>query len=193
MPDGRLHSVNKIRRPPVAEASAKEAGMFNFQESSISQALKAQMNAQFSLFTQCSDKMLEGVQKINELNAQIAKTMYEDSVARAQQFLAPNEPSDKNPAPPDQAQPAAEQIRAYQQNVQNIMVETQASIAKIVETLVPETARAAEAVVREVTEKASENTVKATQRQKEALEKMAMPINQFYERAAQGGASKPIH
>jgi phasin family protein len=177
---------------PVAAASAKEASMFNFQESSISQAVKAQLNAQFSLFSQCSDKMLEGVQKINELNAQIAKTMYEDSLAQAQQFFSPNERSDKNPTPPEQTQPAAEKIRAYQQNVQNVMVETQAGIAKIVETLVPETARAAEAVVREVTERASENTVKATQRQKEALEKMAVPINQFYERA-QGGASKPVH
>lgn len=167
--------------------------MFNFPESSISQAVKAQLNAQFSFFTHCSDKMLEGVQKMNELNTQVAKTIIDESLARAQQFLASNDQYGKASASAGQTQPAAEKIRAYQQHVQNIVMETQAGITKIVETHVPETARAAEAIVREVTERASENTVKATQRQKEALEKMAMPTTQAYERSAQGNVSKPIH
>jgi phasin family protein len=165
--------------------------MFNFPESSISQAVKAQLNAQFSFFTQYSDKVLDGVQKINELNAQVAKTMLDESLSTAQRILATKDQQQNLSVVAGQAQPAAEKIRAYQQHVQNILMETQAGIAKIVETHMPETARAAEAVVREVAQKATDDTARATQRQKEALEKVSMPITSPSERSAQGSAPKP--
>jgi phasin family protein len=166
--------------------------MFNFPESSISQAVKSQMDAQFSFFAQFSEKMLDGAQKLNELNMQVTKSMMEESLARTQQFLTSNDQS-KFTIPQGQALPAADKIRGYQQNVQNIVAETQASIARIVETHLPATARGAEAIVREVTQRASEDTVKATQRQKEALEKFVVPASQAAERAAQASASKPTH
>lgn len=165
--------------------------MFNFPESSLSQALKAQLNAQFSFFTQVSDKVLESAQKINELNAQIVKQMLDESLSTAQQLLESKDTQQNISVVGGQAQPAAEKIRAYQQRVQSILVETQAGIAKIVETNMPETARAAEAVVREVAQKANEDTAKATQRQKEVMEKMSVPINPPSERTAQG--KPPTH
>lgn len=162
--------------------------MFNFQETPISQAMKAQLDTQISFFAQFSDKMLEGMRKMNELNTQLAVNMMDESVVRAQQMFASGELPVKamNGGP-------VEKIRNYQQMMQNVVVETQAGIAKIMATHVPETVRACEAVVREVTAKASEDTAKATQRQKEALEQMTAPLAQAAERGAQASTSQPIH
>lgn len=167
--------------------------MSSFPQSSISDAVKAQLNTQISFFAQISDRMLEGVQKMNHLNAQVAKTLVDESLANAQQFLGSNDPYRNVSTAASQVQPAAEKIRAYQQHVQNIVVETQAGIAKVVETHIPEAARASEAIVKEAAQRASEETAKASQRQKEELEKTGVQMNQAFERAAQATASKPAH
>jgi phasin family protein len=167
--------------------------MFSFPESSLSDAVKAQLNAQFSFFAQFSDQMLDGIQKMNRLNAQVARTLFDESLAGAQQFFGSDDPYRTVSSAAGQSQPAVEKIRAYQQHVQNIVAETQAGIAKVVETHMPETTRASETLVKEATQKATEEAAKATQRHKEVIEKMTMPFNSGAERGGQGGAPKPTH
>jgi hypothetical protein len=170
----------------LPKSSSKEASMFNFQNTPISQAMKAQLDSQISFFAQFSDKMFESMQKINELNTQLAVIMVDESLTRAQQMFASSDQPGKELNGP------VEKIRNYQQRMQNVFVETQASIAKVVETHVPETVRACEAVVREMTQKASEDAAKVTQRQKEALHEMAAPVAAAAERGKEA-KSQPVH
>jgi uncharacterized protein YqeY len=177
--------VNNVRQLfGLLKTSVKGMTMFNMPENPVSQAVKAQLNAQFAFLTQFSDKMLEGVQKMNELNARAAKSMLDESLASAQHMLTSNQQDPNYSVLSGQGQPAADKIRAYQQNMQSILVETQAGIVKIMETYVPETTRAAQAVVKEVAQRASEDSARAVQGQKEALDKMTMPMNAPSERSA---------
>jgi phasin family protein len=159
--------------------------MFNFRQPTVSPAVKSQLNAQFSFFTALSNQMLDGVQKINDLNVQVAKAVLEETLTSTQQLLTSKDQQEAISIVAGQSQPTAEKMRAYRQHIENILAETQVNIAKVVESRIPETTRAAEAVVKEVAQKASEETAKATQRQKEALEKLGTPITQTADKSVQ--------
>jgi phasin family protein len=150
--------------------------MHDYTQSSITPAIKSQLEAQFSFFSDVSNKMFGALQKLNELNVQVAQTVMEESLSNAQQLISSNNHHDAISVIAGQAQPAAEKLRAYQHHVQNILAETQVNIAKTAETHLPETTRAAEAVVKEVAQKGAEETERATQRQKTAMEKLTNPI-----------------
>lgn len=164
--------------------------MFYFNQPSISPAVKSQVDAQFAFFSDLSKKMFESVQKLNELNVQVATTVFQESLTSAKQLLSSTDRNEALSIVAGQAQPTAEKIRAYQQHVHNILAETQANAAQTLESHIPKTVRATEAVVNEVAQKASEETEKATQRQKEAMEKLTTPIKSNIERASQGNGVK---
>jgi len=166
--------------------------MYSFNQPSISPAVKSQLDAQFAFFSDLSKKMFEGVQKINELNVQVANTVLEESLSSTRQLLLSAGSNEAISIVAGQTQPAAEKIRAYRQHVSNILVETQASVAQTFESHMPKTARAAEAVVKEVAQKASEETAKVTQRQQEAMAKLTTPIKQNIERPSQANGIKAV-
>jgi phasin family protein len=165
--------------------------MFNFTQSSVSPAVMSQLDAQFAFFSDLSKKMFECVQRMNELNVQVATTIVEESLASTRQLLSSADRNEALSIMAGQAQPTAEKVRAYQQHVRNILAETQAGAAQTLESHIPKTVRATEAVVKEVAQKASEETAKATQRQQEAMSKLTTPIRQNMERTGQANGSKP--
>ncbi len=149
--------------------------MFDYFQPYASPAMKAQLGAQFSFAMDLSKRIFDGVQKINELNVQVVKTLLKESAITTQKmFYSINKnvpaPVIDEPAPP----PVTEKIRAYQQHLQNILVETQADVAEAIESHMPETVHAAEVVVTEVVQKVSEETMKAAELQKQALEKITL-------------------
>jgi phasin family protein len=164
--------------------------MFNFSKTVSSPALKSQLESQFSLYSDVSKSIFTSIQKLNELNIQVAQTVMQETMTSAKEILGATDRHEVLAITAGQAQPAAEKIRAYHQHVQNIVAETQATLAKTVGAHMPDTTRAAEEVVREVAQKAAEETAKATQRQKEAMEKLTMPIRGNAERATQNGVIK---
>jgi phasin family protein len=149
--------------------------MMSFTQS-ITPASKAHLEAQYSLMSDMSQKLFDTVQKINELNIQVAKTVLEESLNNVQQVLVAKDPYEALSIAASQAQPAAEKVRAYQQHLTNIAARTQVDLAKTAESHVPNTTRTAAAVADEVARKASEETEKATQRQKAAMERLTNPI-----------------
>jgi phasin family protein len=155
----------------------------------ITPAVKAHMEAQFSLLNDMSQKLFNTAQKINELNIQVAQTMMEESLTSAHEVLAAKDPIEALSITAAQAQPTAEKVRAYQQHLSSIAAGTQVDLAKTAESHLSETTRTAAAVAEEVAHTASEETAKATQRQKTAMDKLTNPIN----RPGDGGtqARKP--
>jgi phasin family protein len=151
--------------------------MINFTNTvSQSPALQSQLETQFSLLTDMTKGIYESMQRLNELNIQVAQTVMQETMSVARDVLQASNPNEALSVTAGQAQPAAEKVRAYQQHVQNILTETQANIAKTVGAHVPNVTRATEEAVREVAQNASEETAKATKRQKEAMEKLTTPI-----------------
>jgi len=149
--------------------------MISFNQQ-ITPASKAHLEAQYSLLNDLSQRLFDTAQKVNELNIQVAKTVMEESFNNFQQVLVAKDPYEALSIAAAQAQPSAEKLRAYKQHLTNIAARTQVDLAKTAETHVPNTSRTAAAVADEVARIASEETEKATQRQRAAMERLTNPI-----------------
>jgi phasin family protein len=142
----------------------------------VTPAVRAHMEAQFSLMSDMSQKLFESAQRINELNIQVAQTLMEETISSTQQVLSANDPYEALSIASSQAQPNAEKVRAYQQHLSSIAAGTQVELARTAEAHLSETTRTATAVADEVVRRASEQTEKTTQRQRAAMEKLTQPI-----------------
>lgn len=151
--------------------------MIAFSQQEVPPALKSHMEAQFAFMSDLSKKMFDGVQKIGQLNIQVAQTLMEETLNSAQQLIQSNSPTDYLSVAASQVQPAAEKLRAYQQHLNNITAGVHVELSKAAEQHVPQTTRTAAAVAEEVVRRGAEETDKVTQRQKAAFEKLTKPIN----------------
>lgn len=151
--------------------------MLAFSKQEVPPALKSHLNAQFSFLSDLSRKMFDGVQRVNQLNVQVAQTIMEEAINSAHQLIESNTPSEYLSIAAAQVQPVAEKVRAYQQHLSNISAGVQAELSKTAEEHVPETSRTAAAVAEEVARRTTEESDKVTQRQKAAFEKLTRPIN----------------
>jgi phasin family protein len=149
--------------------------MYDFNQSR-SPAASAHLEAQFLMFTDLTKQLFGAMQKVNELNIQVAQTLMEETLANTRQVLSAKDPTEALSVIAGQAQPNAEKVRAYQQHLTDIAAGTQVNLAKTAETHVPQTTRTAQDLAEEVARRASEETEKATQRQRAAMEKLTTPI-----------------
>lgn len=159
--------------------------MLAFSQQEVPPAVKSHLEAQFAFMSDLSKKMFDGVQKIGQLNIQVAQTLMEETLNGAQQLIQSSSPMDYLSVTASQVQPAAEKMRAYQQHLSNITAGVQVELSRAAEQHVPETTRTAAAVAEEVVRRGAEETDKVTQRQKAAFEKLTKPINDGGNTAAQ--------
>lgn len=139
----------------------------------ITPAIQDFMNAQYALYSDMSERAFQSVKKINELNVQAATSVMEDSLRSVQQVMVAQDPYEAASIAAAQAQPTAEKLRNYQQELTNIAANTQAELAKTAESHVPNASRTAAAVADEVARNAKEQTEKSVARQKAAIDKTA--------------------
>jgi phasin family protein len=143
----------------------------------ITPAVKSHLEAQLSFCNDISKRILDSAQQIAELHLHLAQTFIDDLIAGSQQLLSVKDPTEFSAIMAAQTQPAVERMRAYQQRWSGILAGTQAELTKAAETHVPETSRTAAAVADEMLRKASEETEKAAQRQKDVMERITNPIH----------------
>lgn len=136
-------------------------------------SVNAHYEAQSQMFSDMTRNFFEAAQKIAELNMQTAKTMADEFLSSAQQMMISRDPFEMVSLTATQAQPMAEKVRAYQQHLTNIATQSQVEMVKTAESHVPKTAQTASAMADELARKATEETEKAAQRQKTAVEKMS--------------------
>jgi phasin family protein len=153
-----------------------------------SPAAQAYLESQFSMINDLSKQMFNAVQRFNELNIQVAQTVLEESISSAKQLCSAKDPQEALSLLAGQAQPNAEKLRAYQQHLTDIAVGTQVNLAKTAESHIPQTSRTAQDLATEVARRASEETEKATQRQRAAMEKLTTPIAKPAETGKGGSA-----
>jgi phasin family protein len=151
--------------------------MLGITKEEVPPALKSHLEAQFSFLTDVSKKMFEGVQRISQLNVQVAQTLMEEAISNSHQLIGSTTATDYLSIATSQAQPLAEKIRSYQQHLNNIGAGVQVELSRTAERHVPETARTAAALAEEVGRRTQEETEKVTQRQKAAFDKVSKPIN----------------
>lgn len=165
--------------------------MLAFTRQEVPPALKSHLDAQFSFLTDMSKKLFDGVQRIGQLNVQVAQTVMEEAISSTHQMIESNTPTEYLSVAAAQVQPVAEKVRAYQQHLTNIAAGLQVELSKTAEAHVPETTRTAAAVAEEVVRRGAEETDKVTQRQKAVFEKLTRPINDGREISQQNGSMHP--
>src|SRR3979411_1546312 len=135
--------------------------MFSFPEQ-ISAATKTNFEAQLALITALTNKTFESVEKMIDLNMNVAKASLEESAANVQQLLSAKDPQEFFALSAAQAQPTAEKAFAYSRHLASIASSTQAEFAKAAEVQIAETTRKVTALVDEVSKNApagSENAI----------------------------------
>jgi phasin family protein len=128
----------------------------------FSAASKANLEANLALLSALTNKTFESVEKVIDLNLNVAKASLEESNAAAKQFLAAKDAQEWLSLAAAQAQPNAEKALAYGRHLAGIASAVQAEFSKAAEAQIAETSRKVLELVEEVTKNApagSENAI----------------------------------
>ena len=128
---------------------AKEKIMFATPEQLVA-AQKSNIETIFSF----SQQAFEGIEKLFELNLNLAKAAVEESADTFRQLLTIKDPQELVAFSAAQAQPTAEKIVNYGRHLYNIAANTQAEFVKTVESQVAETNRKIVSIVEEASKNA---------------------------------------
>jgi phasin family protein len=145
----------------------------------FSAATKANFEAQIALLTALTNKTFESVEKIIDLNMNVAKASLEESTATAKQILSAKDPQEFFSLTAAQAQPSAEKAIAYGRHLANIASSAQAEFTKAAEEQIAETNRKVVALVEEVTKNAPAGSESAVAFVKSAIGNASAGFEQF--------------
>ena len=135
--------------------------MFNIPEQFTTVA-KTNLEAQLALFTNLTSKAFESVEKVVDLNLNIAKASLEDTSIAAKQLLTAKDPQEFFSLSAAQAQPTAAKAIAYGRHLAGIATSAQAEFTRAAEEQIAEAGRKVSALVDDVSKNApagSENVI----------------------------------
>ncbi|SIR47526.1 phasin family protein [Janthinobacterium sp. TND4EL3] len=151
---------------------------------SVTPAAKNHLEAQLAFFNGLSKSLFHSAQQFNDLNMQLAQGLLEESTITSQNLLTVERVEDVFQVAAASGQPAAEQLRKYQQQVSRLAADTQVELANVAEQHVNETSRTAKALAEEVARTASEETEKNVRKQQEAMQRIAEPFQAYHQNGA---------
>lgn len=135
--------------------------MFTIPEQ-FSNVAKANIESQLAIFTTLTSKAFESMEKVVDLNLNVAKASLEDTSIAAKQLLAAKDPQEFFTLTAAQAQPTAAKAIAYGRHLAGIATSTQAELTRAAEEQIAETGRKVSALVDDVSKNApagSENVI----------------------------------
>lgn len=135
--------------------------MFTLPEQ-FSSVAKANFEAQLSLLTSLTGKAFESVEKVVDLNLNVAKASLEDSSIAAKQLISAKDPQEFFSLSAAQAQPTAAKAIAYGRHLAGIATSAQAEFTRAAEEQIAEAGRKVSALVEDVSKNApagSENVI----------------------------------
>ena len=156
--------------------------MFPFSQS-ITPAAKNHVQAQIAFFNDLSRSLFQTAQQVNELTLQMAQTFLEEGAATSQAIITADKPTEVFGVTASRAQPAAERIRVYQQQLSRIAAESQTKLVRVAGDHAEETARAARELTDEVTRVTSEETERTVRRQQDTMRQLANPLDSMVDTA----------
>ncbi|GAB3547638.1 phasin family protein [Noviherbaspirillum agri] len=135
--------------------------MFTVPEQ-FSNVAKANIESQLAIFTTLTSKAFESMEKVVDLNLNVAKASLEDTSIAAKQLLAAKDPQEFFTLTAAQAQPTAAKAIAYGRHLAGIATSAQAELTRAAEEQFAETGRKVSALVDDVSKNApagSENVI----------------------------------
>jgi phasin family protein len=118
-------------------------------------ALRSQIESQVDLINEFSQKALEAMRQITEINLTLARQTAEASLYASREILSARDPAQLGQTVMKQMHPAAERLRNYQQHLMAVMAGAQAEFTHTAEKRIPEASRRANAAADEMVRHAS--------------------------------------
>lgn len=128
----------------------------------FSNVAKANIESQLAIFTTLTSKAFESMEKVVDLNLNVAKASLEDTSIAAKQLLSAKDPQEFFSLTAAQAQPTAAKAIAYGRHLAGIATSAQAELTRAAEEQIAETGRKVSALVEDVSKNApagSENVI----------------------------------
>ena len=144
----------------------------NSPPKSLSPALKSHLEAQGNFATELSRKLFDTAQQLSELHLRLAQDLLQEWNSASQQLLCARDTGEFMSLAAAQLQPGSNKLRQYQQQLGNLVANAHVEMNRTAENHLPEASRTAVAFADEVVRKTAEETEKATQCQREMIEKM---------------------
>jgi len=147
----------------------------NLTPEQIAAANKANMETLANL----TNKAFEGVEKLIELNIQVAKTALNENVENAKRAMSVRDAQQLMALQAEMVQPLAEKMVSYSRHLYNIASETQSAFAKTTESEMQQGAKKLQSMVEEMTKSAPAGSEAAVQ----AIKQAVAAANSAYETA----------
>jgi len=144
----------------------------------VNPAIRSHLDAQAAFCNDVSQAMSRSFQQVWQLNMQLGQTLFEEATHVGQRLLTTERPTDAISAAASSAQPAADKVRAYQQQLSRLAADAQVDLTRVTEQHVKETSRTARALADDVTRVAAEETDKGMRQQEEAIRNFRDPFQQ---------------
>lgn len=156
--------------------------MFPFSQS-ITPAARSHVQAQVAFFNDLTRSLFQTAQQYSELNLQMAQTVLEDTATTSQALITADKPTEIFSVTAARAQPAADRLRAWQQQLSRIAAESQTKLVRVAGEHAEETARAARELTDEVTRVTSEETERTLRQQQDTMRQLANPLDSMLDTA----------
>lgn len=162
--------------------------MYPFPQS-VNPALRSHIDAQMAFFNELSETMSRSFRKVLQLNMKLGQTMFAEAASTGQQMLTATErPTDALSLGVSGAQPTADKLRAYQQELSQLVASTQVDLSRVSERHVQETSRTARALADDLTRATAEEIDKSLRQQEETVKRSSDTFRQEAERAVKSAA-----
>ena len=162
---------------------------------SISPALQSHLEAQCNFINELSRKMFDTAQRVNELNMRLLQDLLQEMTTASQRIVMARDAGDAMITAASHVQPGADKFLRYQQQLSSLLTHGYVEINRTAETHVPVASRTAVAYADELVRKTAEETEKATQRQRDLLQKMHVDAHSdgAGRQREQGGPQRQSH
>ena len=121
-------------------------------------ALRAHIESQFDFMNEFSQKMLDALREISEMNLRLARQTIEGSIHAGRELSHVTDPMQFTQVAMKQLEPAAERLRVYQQHLLSALAGAQADLTRTAESRMPEASRRAGAAAEEMVRQATSGT-----------------------------------
>ncbi len=138
----------------------------------ISPAVRAHCDVLINFYSDLARRALESLQAISEVNMRLVREAMFELGEAGQRMLAANSPAEQLAGARSNAGGTA--LRNYQQGLADALARANHSLAQSAEAHLPHVSRTANALADDLVRKANEETAKAGERQRQALERMGL-------------------
>jgi phasin family protein len=108
-------------------------------------ALRSHLESQANFMTELTNKAVDTLHQLSELNLKLARQTIEASIYSSRELLNCSDPMQLAQVAMKQVQPATERVRTYQQHLLNVLAGAQADFTHAAEARIPAAGRSASA------------------------------------------------